>query len=649
MGKREEAIAENNNVWQNRGKFASLWISQVGRVLADWSLRFAAMLEWTRRANESLTSAGNLATVVFITPSIVLAPLTGCISNSLPRRWVLAGSAAFTLVSVGLFHLTPWPWLVCLGVVGVGAALYNPTRFAMLPAAADDTAVPLPRLNSWIELGNAASILGGILLGWCLGQLLTGQQGRPVAWPLLAALLGLNLLCFVAALPTSFPSDRPRPEAPLTAVKDFFVDCGRVAREPEACGTLLGLASVQAIMTAGGIALMAQSTDGGPGMEMMMGILLLVGGGSALGSAAAGVQKHPRRNLGLVPPAAAGLLLTLAWVGVEFMNTPKMSTVPWLPCLLLGIMGGLVNVPLRSAYLGAVPADARGNATSVMNTVIYVVTALLSALLVGLARAHLLVTPAEQLGFLAALAAVGTILAFVLLMRATLENILDLALWPVYRLHVYGPGVGQLPPHGPLLLVVNHSSYVDPVWVGQVVPRFIHPMMTSLFYDVPVLRWWLAHVFQVIRVEATPFRHEAPELAEAVAMLKRGRYVLIFPEAMLRRTDEQLLRPFGQGVWHILREVPETPVVTLWIEGGWGSFFSYKNGLPGKNKRFDWWRRISIAIGEVRPVPAAILADRRTTREYLRQTCLECRRYIGLDVPGETTDKKNPAATDTPS
>ena len=31
--------------------------------------------------------------------------------------------------------------------------------------------------------------------------------------------------------------------------------------------------------------------------------LLLVGGGSALGCAAAGWQKHPRRNLGLVGPA----------------------------------------------------------------------------------------------------------------------------------------------------------------------------------------------------------------------------------------------------------------------------------------------------------------------------------------------------------
>jgi 1-acyl-sn-glycerol-3-phosphate acyltransferase len=625
-----------------RIRFASLWVSQAARVLADWTLRVAAFAEWARLHKEQPAAAWQLATVVFITPWIVLAPLNGCLSNALPRRWVLVGSAAYTLAVVALFSFFSGSWLICLGAVALGAAVYSPTRYAMLPAAAKDTAVPLPRLNSWVEVGGAASVLGGMTVGFYFAEELGDASG-----PLVAALLGLNVLCLVTALPTAFPSDVPRPERPFAAVRDFFVDCGRVLREREACGMVLGLAAFQAIVTAGGGVVMARllPQEIGPAPELYQ-TLLLVGAGSALGCAAAGWQKHPARNKGLIAPAAAGLLATLATCAA---STSGAAHLPWLPVLSLGFFGGLVNVPLRSAYLAAVPADARGNAMSVMNTTIYLLTSLLALLMYSLATGGVLATEAAQLGFLAVLAACGSLLALVLLFRETAENIIEALLWPIYRVHAYGPGAAQMPARGPLLVVVNHSTYTDPMFVGKVVPRLIYPMMTSYFYDLPVLRWWLRHVWHVIRVEASPFRREAPELAEAVKYLKRGRCVVVFPEAMLRRTDEQLLRQFGQGVWHILREVPETPVVVFWIEGGWGAFLSYKGGPPGKNKRFDRWRRIDIGVSEVGPLPPGVLVDHRTTREYLRRTCLECRRYLGLEVPAEGKAKEEKAGSDTPA
>jgi 1-acyl-sn-glycerol-3-phosphate acyltransferase len=625
-----------------RARFASLWVSQVARVLADWALRMAAVAEWTARRHEPSASPGwYLATVVFVAPWIVLAPLNGSLCNSLPRRWVLTGAAVWTLAAVALFPLSP---MVCLGVVALGAAIYSPTRYAMIPAAASDTGVSLPRLSSWVEVGGAASILGGMMIGYYFHDSLVLDD-----WlPLFVVLLGLNLLCVFTALPASFPSDVPRPEAPLAAVRDFFVDCGRIVRQRDAFGFVLGLAAFQALVTAGGGVVMAEMLGvKGLASSSALQTLLLVGGGSALGCAAAGWQKHPARNKGLVAPAAVGLLLALVWVAVVFVPG---EAPPWLPVLLLGFMGGLVNVPLRSAYLGAVPADARGNAMSVMNTTIYLLMSLLALLMYGLSRTETFATEGAQLGFLAALAALGALLATVLLFRQTLENILEAVTWPIYRICAHGPGVNQMPARGALLIVANHSSYTDPIWVGKIVPQLIHPMMGSVFYDLPVVHWCLKNILRVIRVEAKKVRREAPELAEAVAMLRQGECVVIFPEAILRRTQEQLVRPFGQGVWHILRDVPNTPVAVLWIEGGFGSYFSYKDGPPTTNKRFDWWRHIDIGVSEVGPLPASVLVDHRTTRDYLRRRCLECRRYLGLDVPAETKDKKDEeAGTDTPA
>jgi hypothetical protein len=114
-------------------------------------------------------------------------------------------------------------------------------------------------------------------------------------------------------------------------------------------------------------------------------------------------------------------------------------------------------------------------------------------------------------------------------------------------------------------------------------------------------------------------------------------------EAQLRRRADQSLRLFGQGVWRILQELPETPVLVCWIEGGWGSFTSYFNGPPLRGKRPDLRRRIDIAVDEPHPLDPKILADQPATRQYLMRTCQECRRYLGLPAPPARTDGKEDA------
>src|SRR5262249_13935442 len=131
---------------------------------------------------------------------------------------------------------------------------------------------------------------------------------------------------------------------------------------------------------------------------------------------------------------------------------------------------------------------------------------------------------------------------------------------PMYRIRAHGPGVGLIPARGPVLIIGNHSSYADPFWLGKVVPRALTPMMTSVYFDLPVIRWLMVRVVHGIRVEATHFRREAPELKDAIGVLRRGGCLLIFPEARLRRTEGQLLRQFGQGVWRVLHACPQTPV-----------------------------------------------------------------------------------------
>jgi 1-acyl-sn-glycerol-3-phosphate acyltransferase len=618
-----------------RIRLAFLWVSQVARVLADWCLRFLAFLSAAGEARADSGSAWHLATAVFIAPFLLLAPVNGCLNNGLPRRWVLIGSSAFTLLAVLACALLSGSWLVCLGVVALGAAVYSPSRYAVLPAASLDCRVPLPRLNGWVEMGGAAAIVGGVALGWYVAGADWPGTTMPVDARAVWLLIGLNLLCLVTALPVWFASDTRRPEPALEAVGDFFRDCRRILIQPAARGHLLGLSSFQALVTAAAGALVAETMDlGAASAAGMLQALLLIGLGTALGCATASWQGHPRRSLGLIPKGTTGLLLALGWAALA---VEPGAPLPRIPCVLLGFLGGLVNVPLRAAYMAAVPADARGNGMAVMNALIYLCTTLMTLLMYGLTSAHWLATPAAQLAFLLVPATVGAVIAWRILYPQAIEEVWEWMLAPMYRIHLRGPGKVHIPPQGPFLVVANHASYFDPFWVCKSFPRPLRPMMTSVFFDLPIVHWCMVNVTRAIRVPDAGFRREAPELAEAITALRNGECVLIFPEGRLRRKEDQLLRQFGQGVWHILHELPQTPVFVCWLEGGWKSFCSYWNGPPMKNKRIDFRRRVDIAVAEPLVLPAELLADQRATRAFLMRACLECRRILGLDVPATPT------------
>jgi 1-acyl-sn-glycerol-3-phosphate acyltransferase len=610
-----------------------LWLSQIARVMGDGCLRLIAMLELAAAGERHRLAAYHLSMALFIAPFVVLSPLNGCLSNALPRRWVLSASAALALLLILAFGAAGHHWAACTLLVGFAAALNSAARYAMLPAAARDAGVALPRLAAWIELGAAVAVVSSFAIGLALPQEGWPEDGSALGVQAVLVLAGLNAICLLGALPASFPSDHRRPEPPLAAVAGFFTDLNRIVRRSAAGASLLALAGFQALVTAGAGALVAGALESGHlAMDVILPAILFSTGGAALGSAAASLIGHPRRCLGLVPPGAVGLLVSLAWaVAVRTPDDP----MPVLPCTLLGFMGGMINAPLRAAYLAAVPADARGNATAVMNATVYGLTVLLGGVLIGLTHAEALTSGAAQLWFLSCLAGVGMVLAWLYLFTPFMDLMFAALLWPSYDIRAHGPGKDVIPTTGPLVVVVNHSSYFDPFWVGKILPRRFTPMMSSVFYDKPGIRWLMRRVVGAIRVEVSRYRREAPELALAADVLRRGGCLLVFPEAILRRKEEQILRNFGRGVWHLLREQPQVPVLVCWIEGGWGSFASYKGGPPFTNKRMDRRRRIDVAIAEPQLIPPEVLADQRLTRAHLMRACLGCRAYLGLEVPGD--------------
>ncbi len=354
---------------------------------------------------------------------------------------------------------------------------------------------------------------------------------------------------------------------------------------------------------------------------------------AAAGAAAAVVlvsfQRHPTRVRGLIPFGAIVLVGAVSWAAWA-------SDRRW-PCLLLGSAWGLIGIPLGMEYLGALPANRRG-----LGLALWSLGSGCLAILVCLLAPALVSTPPGLFAGLIVVALLAAGAAWYAYLRPALEQVMEILLWPIYRVKAHGPGLAEFPAHGPVLIIANHTAWFDPLWLAKVTPREVTPMMTSAFYDLPILRFLMERVVRAIRVPAKPFRREAPELQEGIAVLDRGGCLVIFPEGFVKRRPEQVLHFFAQGVWRILSQRPDTPVVACWIEGGWGSYTSYCGSPPMVRKRMDWWRRINIAMDAPQILSAQLLADQRATRSYLMQACLKARSHLGLQpLAGEPSPEEN--------
>jgi 1-acyl-sn-glycerol-3-phosphate acyltransferase len=332
-----------------------------------------------------------------------------------------------------------------------------------------------------------------------------------------------------------------------------------------------------------------------------------------------GLNRHVFRHAGFIVfgpfVAAAGFV----WLRCDDESSIAM--------ILIAIASGMTLSPLVHSLLIHSQPKHHGVAASCITTAFGIAGLALAIVVLNLGGE---VPRVWLLNFLIVVTAIAALLAAYLLFRPTLELMAETVLWPCYRIRLVGPDAPNLPLHGPCLVIGNHAAWFDPLFVAKVVPAPTTPMMTSKFYDLPVLSFLMRRIIGTIRVPDVPYRHEAPELKEAVAALDRGEYVVLFPEGYLRRKEEIPLRRFGRGVWKILSDRPNTPIFACWIEGNWGSYFSHRGGPPAKGKRFDFFRRIRIGVVGPITIDPATLADQMATRIYLMRQVAAAREPLGL-------------------
>jgi 1-acyl-sn-glycerol-3-phosphate acyltransferase len=168
-------------------------------------------------------------------------------------------------------------------------------------------------------------------------------------------------------------------------------------------------------------------------------------------------------------------------------------------------------------------------------------------------------------------------------------------LWLLYRVRVSGRE--NIPRTGPVLIVANHQSFLDPPLIGG----FITCRHTDFIARAGLFRFGpFGRLISVLN--SVPIAEQGGDTAamkEALRRLEQGRAVLIFPEGS--RSPDGAMRPFKRGAAVIVKR-SGCPVLPVAIEG-------VHDAWPRHRSRpFLVGHRISVRYGEAIP-HAALMAE----------------------------------------
>jgi 1-acyl-sn-glycerol-3-phosphate acyltransferase len=599
-----------------RYRLISLWIALFAFSLGENVLRVFALFRLNSgflRINSPLPlidgsppalQTGWLFWWLFLSavPTIALAPLVGAVASS-RFRWLGMLLAAISGLGIailtGTSELPNWP--ACIGLLSLASIVFYANRYAIVPDAARQGHLSLPHLQAVMMLAVAAGAGMGIWLGYSE----VAQRGMPLQLQAAHAGFGVAIIALLFA--------RFQPSSEVSLGKGFIRPYLRTARAilttRKSRQSLIGLSIVFVMLLALDQWLIP--------INAHLGLVLAV----IIGLVVGGLHGNAYRTLGRVPFASIGLAACSIW-GV-------CSGDWYAPGFGLAGFLGITIVPLMTTYQIHQPEESRGHGAALLFALCGLEALGLIWFLFALHRDPGAIRLYAGYGILA-LSLFALFASWLVFFRPALETFVEWVLWPCYRVRAYGAGAPLLPWRGPYIVIANHAAFFDPLWLEKILPAPMVPMMTSKYYDVRVISWFMRRVFGTIRVPDVALRRHAPELQQALAALDRGDVLVLFPEGYLRRKESQELRRFGRGIWEILKARPMVPVFACWIDGNWGSYVSYKDGPPIKNKKIDIWRPIRIAVAAPRVLDAQTLETHWPTRFTLMNAVLEARAQLGL-------------------
>lgn len=184
-----------------------------------------------------------------------------------------------------------------------------------------------------------------------------------------------------------------------------------------------------------------------------------------------------------------------------------------------------------------------------------------------------------------------------------------------YRRSIHN--VKALDAPGPALIIANHLTFVDWLFISSICPRPVRFVMDHQYMEMPAFKW----AFNIAQVIAIAPAKENPELLESAyaqigQSLRDGGMVCIFPEGQLSKNGS--MTDFRPGILRILEDAP-VPVIPVGLPSKlWNSRFSRNKNRP------SWFARIlnakiRVHVGQALPPTPGNLPSLPALREKVQK------------------------------
>jgi len=315
----------------SKGMMAVLF-AQFLSALADNAILIAAI---AIVKSQGLPNLVPLLQESFVAPFILLAPFVGQISDAFPKgRVMFIGNSLKLAGAIAMLSgINP---ISAYALIGIGAAVYSPAKYGILSQMFSSSS--LVRANGMMEGSTIVAILLGVLLGgWLADQSLDWAFTGVMAAYTLALVANL----FIPRLPAENASVNFHP---VRLVKQFFISCSILFKNPDSRFSLLGTAvfwgsgTTLRLMLFAWVPAALLITDNQTPANLMGAVSI----GIVLGAVSAGLWVSLAKvNRALI----GGLLLGPAVLALIFVHDFYFAAVVMVA---IGLCGGFFVVPLNA-------------------------------------------------------------------------------------------------------------------------------------------------------------------------------------------------------------------------------------------------------------------------------------------------------------
>lgn len=568
--------------------------------------------------------------VLMVLPFVVLAPYAGFLADRFSKRSVIVGCkvaeiAVMLLGATAFLGGNLYVLFALVALMGAQSALFSPSKLGIIPEIVRGEKISAA--NGVVGLTTVIAVVLGAIAGNLLYyNFLRGELAEPSLWPPAMAVVGVATAGWaVSLLIRRVRAADVERTFPVNPAAETLSNLKLLASSRPILRVALGIAFFWSVAAMAQLNVDAFATDVNLlnlSQDQVGPLLAILSLGVGIGSVLAGWWSGGKVELGIVPLGATAIAISsiCLWTTADsYFWTAAMLFV-------LGTGGGLFNVPLAAFLQHRSPKASLGSILAAGNFLTFSGIIAFS-LGFGYLKGPLGVD-ATVVFLLTGIATIPVALyVFLLIPGATIRMIVWLASHTIYRVRVIGRE--NLPETGGALLVANHVSWIDGVLLLIASSRPIRMLANADVVGSRPLRW-LAKVFRVIPVKAS----DGPKgilraLEEARQSVLAGELVCIFAEGKITRTGQ--LQPFQRGLLRIVRGTG-APVVPVYLDGLWGSIFSYRGGRLLWKRPRQWPFPVSIVFGKPLTEPDSVEEVRRPV-EALGVGAVEERKHRQLVPP----------------